>query len=315
MSSVFIYGQIGREVRASEIVKQIEAAKNDSLSVYINSPGGNVYEGMAIFNALERHSNVSTFIDGLAYSAASWIALAAPREKRFMAKNAQFGIHQSINFAGGNKDDLQAQIEILERVDKAQTELYQEKTGLQESEIQTLMKRDSPLSFEEALSFGFVSGEHQPAEIAALFNINDNMDLFEKMSSVFNKESKTPDLIKEEAEKEAKAAFEKAEDVEAQFTAQFAKVSDLEALKGTLEPFIESILDKWNALPTKEDIDNMVAAKTKLAVAEWASKIRTEGTVFTQEETQFAEAKKEESYEALTLGKPDFNSLFTKETK
>ena len=59
MGKIFIYGQIGREVRASEIVKAI-ATDKETIDVYINSPGGNVYEGMAIFNALERHGDVNT---------------------------------------------------------------------------------------------------------------------------------------------------------------------------------------------------------------------------------------------------------------
>ena len=168
MGKIFIYGQIGKEVKASEVVKQI-ASDPGHIEVYINSPGGNVYEGIAIYNQLQKHGDVSTFIDGLAYSAASWVALAAPKEKRFMAKNAQFGIHNAMNFGGGNKEALQAQIEVLDRIDNAQVELYQESTELEASEIREIMKRSQPLEFTEALALGFVSGEHTPSKIAALF--------------------------------------------------------------------------------------------------------------------------------------------------
>ena len=84
---IFIYGHVGSDVQSSEIVSQIENNKDEEIQVFINSPGGNVFEGLAIYNALNRAketAKVSTHIDGLAFSAASWISQAATKGNRFM---------------------------------------------------------------------------------------------------------------------------------------------------------------------------------------------------------------------------------------
>lgn len=309
--NIFIYGQIGREVKASEVVKSI-AETTEAIEVYINSPGGNVYEGMAIFNAIGRHGNTSTFIDGLAYSAASWIALAAPKEKRFMAKNAQFGIHQAMNFGGGNKDDLQAQIEVLARIDKAQIELYQNATGLKQSEIQALMKRDTPLDFTEALSNGFVSGEHVPEKIAALFSTTniDMNDVLKTFATFLKGGEDVPETIAEEVQKETKEAMEKAESTKEQMFAQFAKADDFLAHKKGVETFVDAVMKWMGDQPSKEDIEKWIDAKANEKLLAFMSDVKSRGSVPAPEETQFAEAAaKVESFEPLTIKNKNFFDL------
>ena len=316
MGKYFIYGQIGKEVKASELVKSISADK-DPAEVYINTPGGNVYEGMAIFNALQRHGDVTTHIDGLAYSAASWIALAAPKGKRFMAKNAQFGIHQAINFGGGNKDQLQAQIEVLERIDNAQIDLYKESTGLTDTEIRDIMKKDSPLNFTEALSFGFVSGEHVPHEIAAIytntilntdmFNINDLLT-FRKQAS---NEEPLSEEIKAEVQSKVEAAHKEAETPAEALSANFTAKADFEAYKAVTEPFMNSIIAYLQDQPTKDEIQKMIEKAANDKMVAILTQIKSQGSVPAPEETQFAEAKKEESYAPLTLNS-NIYELFNK---
>lgn len=302
---VFIYGQIGREVKASETVKAI-AETQEAIDVYINSPGGNVYEGMAIFNALQRHGNVSTYVDGLAYSAASWVALAAPTEKRFMAANAQIGIHQAMNFGGGNKKELQAQIEVLERIDNAQIDLYKSSTGLQENQIKDIMSKDTPLSFEEAVSLGFVSGEHTPQKIAALFdtNLNDMFKIDELLT--FRKAAKQEEAIPEvkaEVEEKIEAEHKEAETPAQALAAGFTPKKDFEEYKAVTEPFMDTVIEYIKEQPKTDDIKAMIKEAVNASMVTLLGQINSKGSVPQAEETQFAEAKKEETYEPLTLEK------------
>ena len=311
MGKVFVYGQIGREVKASEIVQAI-AQDKEALEVYINSPGGNVYEGMAIFNAIGRHGNASTFIDGLAYSAASWIALAAPKGKGFMARNAQFGIHQASNFGGGNKDELQAQIEVLTRIDKAQIELYHNATGLNTTEIQDIMKRETPLSFDEAKEFGFISGEHIPEKIAALFSTDkiDMNDVLKTFASFLKGDGEAPPSIKEEVLKETTEALEKAESTKEQMFAEFASRADYLEHKKGVETFVDAVLDYIKGQPTKEEIEKWIEAKANEKLVAFMAEVKTKGHIPAAHESQFAEvAKAEETYETLTLGKNTYELL------
>ena len=310
MGKIFIYGQIGKEVKASEVVKQI-ASDPGHIEVYINSPGGNVYEGIAIYNQLQKHGDVSTFIDGLAYSAASWIALAAPKNQRFMSPNAQFGIHAAMNFGGGNKDQLQAQIEVLERVDKAQIELYQSATDLSSGEIKEIMKRDQPLEFTEALALGFVSGEHTPSKIAALFNTNNNNMFKIDDLLTFRKqaESKEPvsDEIKAEVTEKVKAEHTEAETPAQALSANFTAKQDFEEYKSVTEPFMSAIIDYIKDQPKKDEIQAMIDKAANAKLVELLAQIKTNGSVPAAEETSFAEAKKEvESFEPLTMNKNFF---------
>ena len=314
MGKVFIYGQIGVEVKASEIVKAI-ADDKEAIDVYINSPGGNVYEGMAIFNALQRHGNVSTYIDGLAYSAASWIALAAKKEKRYMAKNAQFGIHQAMNFGGGNKKDLEAQIEVLERIDKAQIELYSQSTGLKESDIIDIMTKDTPLDFAEALALGFVAGEHIPSEIAALFTKSINTEMFNINDLLTFKKQATneepvSEEIKAEVETKVEASHKEAETPAEALSADFTKRKDFEEYKAVTEPFMNAVIDYIKDQPTKEEIAEMIDKAANKKLVALLGQIKSEGSVPAPEETQFAEAKKEETNGGLTLEVDKMKSVF-----
>jgi ATP-dependent protease ClpP protease subunit len=308
MGKVFINERI-TEAFANKIVKEIEA-ENESLDVHIDSPGGSVYKGFLIFNALQRKKDIlSTYVDGLAYSAASWIALAAPKERRFMSRAAQFGVHQALNPIGGNKEELKSSIENLEAIDKIQIEIYSKSTGISEDRIKAIMKKGKPLSIDEAKEFGFQ--EYNQEKIAAYFN-TEHMDLFEKMAAIF-KDDKT--ILKEEAEKEVKENLEKAESIEEQMLSQFASKADFEALKKYMEPFIEAITDKWADLPTKADLQNISAAQAKIAVAEAMSKIKSNGIAPTAEEiiSEVKEGQKQETFEPLTLGNMNWKDLTKKD--
>ena len=127
-AELLIYGNIGDRwnedgVVASELVRDLSALQADTINLRINSYGGSVPDGLAIYNALRRHkATVNVFVDGVAISCASYIAMAG--DTITMAKNSQMMIHAPWTFAYGNSNDMREQADILDRYAKAMASAY-----------------------------------------------------------------------------------------------------------------------------------------------------------------------------------------------
>ena len=311
MGKIFIYGAIGYEVDAKTIVQEINnTPEGETIEVYINSPGGDVYDGLSIYNALQRRkSNLKTYIDGLAYSAASWLALVPSPENRFMSTAAQFGIHRAANFAGGNQKDLQRQIEILESIDKIQVEIYSKATGLKEDYITEIMDMDKPLSFKESQAFGF--NEYEPEKVAALFNINNNMDLLEKLKNQLNASKQEPgEELKEEVKAEIKEEVKASKTPAEALSANFAKKEDLLAFQKQFEPLVYALTDYIKEAPRLEDMEAMAKKATNEAMKALLSDLQSSGEVPTAQEKDFEDLKAQEQIQDLKPDKATFKDIF-----
>jgi ATP-dependent protease ClpP protease subunit/hemerythrin superfamily protein len=312
MAEVFIYGPIGENTL--DYIKAINAA-TDRLDVYINSPGGNVYDGFAIFNALQRKKEIlNTYIDGMAYSAASWLALSAKPENRYMSRSSFFGIHEAMNFSGGNKRELKASIDQLTKIDSVQVEIYTMSTGLSEDRIKAIMKRDEPLSFDEAQEFGFQ--EYEAQKIAAIFNFNDNMDLLEKLKSLgyAAKEEPTPEQAEEaktEVQEEAKHSSNPAEAL----ASGLVKKEDFYSFKKQFEPLVAALIEYIGEAPTIDKMKEIASESTKAALKEVLSQINSTGTVPTAMEAGFDDITEKEDVQELKADKNEFRKLFEIKTK
>lgn len=142
-AEVFIYGDIGQSwwdesVTAADFVKEISALDVDKLAVRINSVGGSVPDGLAIYNALKRHrASVTVSIDGMAMSIASLIAMAGDTIE--MADNAMLMIHAPWTYAAGNAVQLRDQADVLDKWATAMSTSYAAKTGREASEMLALL--------------------------------------------------------------------------------------------------------------------------------------------------------------------------------
>lgn len=121
-AELLIYGDISsdkwnsNDVTPKEIKDLLDEANGKELDIYINSSGGNVFAGIAIYNMLKRYSGVKTvYVDGLAASAASFIAMAG--DTIIVPKNAYLMIHRAMTIAFGNINDMHSAIELLEKTD------------------------------------------------------------------------------------------------------------------------------------------------------------------------------------------------------
>lgn len=165
-----IYGDITSwpwlesDVSASNLSAQLAGLQNVSqINVYINSYGGEVAEGLAIYNALKRHpAKVVTYCDGFACSIASVIFMAG--DERIMCNPSFLMIHDAWTFASGNADELRKQADDLEKITTASIEAYMAHCNLTEEELRAKMKAESWLTHTEAVEMGFATGETEAEE-------------------------------------------------------------------------------------------------------------------------------------------------------
>lgn len=163
-ANINIYGDITSwaweelgEVSAVNLSKQLEELGEVSqINVFINSYGGEVAEGLAIYNALKRHkAKVKTVCDGFACSIASVIFMAG--DERIMNDSSLLMIHNAWTYAVGNSDQLRKQADDLEKITQASVTAYKAHSSLSEKEIKALMDNETWILPEEALGYGFAT--------------------------------------------------------------------------------------------------------------------------------------------------------------
>lgn len=155
-SRLHLYGAIGGwwgGIDAAELVPAIRDLDVDTLEVFVNSPGGDVYDAVAIRNALRQHSaRVVVTIDGLAASAASFIAAAG--DEVVMAENAEIMIHDAWTIAVGNADDMRLAASDLDRLSDNIASMYAAKAGGEPAAWRQLMKSETWYTAAEAVAAG-----------------------------------------------------------------------------------------------------------------------------------------------------------------
>jgi len=170
---VFLYGVIGDEfdeLDAATLVEQIDALGNIDLTVHINSGGGLVFEGLAIYNRLANHpAGVTVEIDGLAASMASVVAMAG--DIITMPDNARLMIHNPWDLSIGDAEQLRKDAEKLDSVKQSLVGIYTKKTGLKASEIESMMDAETWLDAEQALAQGFIDEITEPDRMAACIDL------------------------------------------------------------------------------------------------------------------------------------------------
>ena len=172
VAEIWIYEQIGEDfwdgsgITAKGFQKELAEIKASQIDLHINSPGGLVFDGITIYNLLKNHpANVTTYIDGLAASIASVIALAG--DKVIMAENALFMIHKASGMVVGTSDDMRDFAEKLDKVNGSIATTYMGKTKKEEAEINDLMAAETWMTAAEALDYGFIDEVSGEVDMAA----------------------------------------------------------------------------------------------------------------------------------------------------
>lgn len=176
IAEVYIYDQIGEDwftgggVTAKRFVNELADVKAREIHLHVNSPGGSVFDGVAIFNALQRHpAKVTTYIDGLAASIASVIALAG--DQVVMAANSLFMIHNPWGGVQGTAEDMRKMADVLDKVRETLVNTYEDRTTLSRDELEAALDAETWFTAQEALAAGFVDEVSAPMQVAASFDL------------------------------------------------------------------------------------------------------------------------------------------------
>lgn len=166
-ADLYIYSAIGASfwsdgISANDVVAALNSAKGvKTLNVYINSEGGDVFEGKAIYSCLSRFdAEKIVHVDGLAASAASFIAMAG--DKIISSPSATWMVHEAWGLAGGNASDLRAMADVLDMENKAIAGIYAARIGKTVDECLALMSAETWMDAAKAKELGFsdeTSGE------------------------------------------------------------------------------------------------------------------------------------------------------------
>jgi len=172
-AEISIYDEIGAYgVSAKAFLADLGKLPDKApLTLRLNSPGGSVFDAVAIYNALQRHAGtVTVSIDGIAASAASYIAMAG--DEIIMPENAFLMIHDPSGMVMGTAGDMRAMAEALEKIGASLNKGYAAKSGKSEKDIAALMAAETWLDAAEALDMGFADTMSEPVKMAASFDVS-----------------------------------------------------------------------------------------------------------------------------------------------
>lgn len=195
VTEVMIYDEIGKYgVDAKSFIDEMKNIPNGtSVLLRINSPGGSVVDGLAIYDAISRMpQKVTTRIEGIAASMGSVIALAG--DEVIMSENSLYMIHNVWGGEVGDAGDLRKAADLMDKMGDRLVSIYMSKSGNSEEQIRSWMNEETWFDSSEAVKYGFVDIIEEPIKLAAKFDINKydykNKALVNNLFNNIKKESK-----------------------------------------------------------------------------------------------------------------------------
>jgi ATP-dependent Clp endopeptidase proteolytic subunit ClpP len=279
-TEISIFDEIGMfGVSAKQFISDLQAIPADhSILLKIHSPGGEVFDGNAIFTALQRRGNVEVQIEGIAASMATVISLAGSPVK--MAANGFYMIHNPWGSAVGDSSEMRKQAELLDRIRQKMVNAYAAKSGQEPALIEQWMDAETWFTAEQAQAAGFVDEITDGMALAASANFralakyrNAPADLTARALQM--EIPSTPEVIIYSSE----AAEEAAEIIMSTVVSESAPVDPPAGEEETQKPVTEepaapvaiaaadSILARYNAIAAERDAmrAELLAAKGQLS--------------------------------------------------
>ena len=156
---IILSGEIDDEM-SNIIVAELlylDSINNDDISLYINSPGGSITSGMAIYDTMNFiKSDVSTICIGMAASMAAFLLSSGKKGKRYSLKNSEVMIHQPLGGASGQATEIKIAAERILRLKKKLNEILSNNTNQTLKKIEKDTERDYFMTSDEALSYGII---------------------------------------------------------------------------------------------------------------------------------------------------------------
>lgn len=194
----------------AELVSDSLDGVTDDIVIYLNSTGGDVFQGIEIYNYLKNHSShITVEVTGTAASAATFIVAGA--DEAIMNTGTSFMIHEASSFAWGNKADLKKTLNALETIDDSIISIYTEKTGQSNEQLTDWMEEEKWFTAEEAVEYGFANSVKEnkkdvtnQIDIAAMINqsVAQAMEQFSAKATSKKDSVEKPNEIKNEKSKQ-----------------------------------------------------------------------------------------------------------------
>ena len=174
-AEITIFDEIGIwGVTAKSFIADLKAISAKTITLSVNSPGGSVFDGFAIYNALknarENGVTINARIMGIAASAASFIVMAANSIE--MPENSMMMVHYASGLAWGNSEDLRDTADILDKIDASLVGIYTARTGKSEEDVRALLQAETYLTAQEAKDAGFADTVTPNVKASATFEID-----------------------------------------------------------------------------------------------------------------------------------------------
>ncbi len=172
-ATIYVYDYIGGwdGVQAGDFVQALNAIGATQINLRINSPGGSVFDGRAMATAVANHpARVTAYIDGIAASAASWLALAA--DEVAIADGAFLMIHNSQAMAYGDKRIMLDMAGVMEQIDESFVADYVAKTGKEPAAIRAWMDAETWFSADQSVEHGFADRVEKGKKASNSWNLS-----------------------------------------------------------------------------------------------------------------------------------------------
>tara|TARA_R110002072_G_scaffold129166_1_gene267479 strand:+ start:14213 stop:15277 length:1065 start_codon:yes stop_codon:yes gene_type:complete len=171
-ADVYIFDEIGTYgITAQEFINDIKDLKDTPINLRINSLGGDVFDGMAMYNVIKRREAKTTvYIEGIAASIATIIALGA--DEVVMAENSLFMIHNAWGGSMGEAKDMRKTADTLDKISSELIDIYRKKTGLSYEGLSAMMDEETWLNANEAFEMGFIDTISDSIKVAAKYDVS-----------------------------------------------------------------------------------------------------------------------------------------------
>ena len=268
-TDVYIFDEIGMwGITAQNFISDIKDLKDTPINLRINSLGGDVFDGLAIYNIIKKRTAKTTvYIEGIAASIATIIALGA--DEVVMSENSLFMIHNASGGAMGESKDLQKTAEVLDKITRQLAEVYEAKTGMSQEAIQDMMDEETWLNAQEAFDLGFVDTISDAIKVAAKYDVSKFKNITQeeiknKLSININNKKMTNELKEwfnskvEEIVATAKSGASVSKDV-AEQVAITVNLGDNEEITNKISEFEAKAIELTNKISLLEE--DLISAK------------------------------------------------------
>ena len=251
VAEVYIFNEIGAYgITAQDFIFEMKEYKDTPVNLRINCIGGDVFDGMAMYNIIKkREAKTTAYIEGIAASMGCVIALAA--DDVVMAENSLFMIHNAWGGAMGEAEDMRKTASVLEKISGEIASIYKRKTRLSLDRITDMMDEETWLNAQEAYELGFIDSISDSIKVAAKYDVSKfknitTEQIHNKLNINVNNKKMTEELKNwfnnkvDEIVNSVKGADNKSEDV---VTEVNVMLSDNEEISNKLSSFEASITD------------------------------------------------------------------------